>query len=188
MKRLYIKTSDEWRKWLTKNHKKVVEVWLIFYKKETGKPSINYDAAVEEALCFGWIDSLVKKIDEERYARKFTPRKDRSVWSESNKKRVKKVIKEGKMTEYGLVKIKAAKNSGKWYEDERSEVSFTMPPLFCEALKRNKKANENFEKLSPSHRGHYIGWIAIAKKKETVEKRIKKSVKMLKQGKKLGLK
>jgi len=188
MNHLYLKNGNEWRKWLAKNHNKVGEVWLIFYKKGTGKPSIDYEAAVEEALCFGWIDSLVKKINEERYARKFTPRKDKSVWSQSNKKRVKKIIKEGRMTEYGIEKIKAAKKSGKWYENDRPDVSFTLPPLFSEALKKNKKAKDNFEKLSPSHRKHYIGWIATAKKKETIENRIKESIKMLKQEKKLGLK
>jgi len=188
MKRLYIKTSDDWRKWLKKNHKKVVEVWLIFYKKETGKPSIDYEAAVEEALCFGWIDSIIKKIDEERYARKFTPRKDNSVWSESNKKRVKKVIKEGRITDYGLMKIKAAKNSGKWYEDLKPNISFNMPTDFEKALDKNKNAKENFEKLSPSHRRQYIGWIATAKREYTIEKRIEESIKMLKQGMKLGLK
>lgn len=188
MKRLYVKTKTEWRKWLQKNHDKVEEEWLIFYKKGTGKPSIDYEVAVEEALCFGWIDSLVKRIDEEKYARKFTPRKDKSVWSESNKKRVKKVIKEGRMTEYGLKKIKAAKKSGKWYEDDQPNYSFTMHPLFSEALKKNNKAKKIFEKLSPSQRKHFIGWIAAAKKQETVEKRIEKSIKTLKQGKKLGLK
>ncbi len=144
MKRLYIKTRTEWRKWLTKNHNKVEEVWLIFYKKGTGKPSIEYETAVEEALCFGWIDSLVNKIDKQRYARKFTPRKNNSVWSESNKKRVRKVIKEGRMTEYGLNKVKAAKKSGKWYEADKPDISFTMHPLLREALKKNKKAKDNF--------------------------------------------
>ena len=188
MNQLYIKAKSEWRKWLQKNHNKVNEVWLIFYKKETGKLSIDYEAAVEEALCFGWIDSLVKKIDEERYARKFTPRKDNSVWSESNKKRVKKVIKEGRMSEYGIEKIKAAKKSGKWYEDQRPEVSFTMSPLFSEALNKNKKAKENFEKLSPSNRKYYIGWITNAKREDTIKRRIEDSIKILQQGKKLGLK
>ncbi len=188
MNQLYVKSGTEWRKWLTKNHNKVVEVWLIFYKKETGKPSIDYEAAVEEALCFGWIDSLVKKIDEERYARKFTPRKDKSVWSAFNKERVKKVIKEGRMTENGLKKIKAAKKSGKWYEDEQANYLFTMHPMFSEALKINKKAKENFEKLSPSHRKHYMGWIVTAKREDAIKRRIEESIKILKQGKKLGLK
>ena len=174
MKQLYIKTRTEWRKWLTKNHDKVEELWLIFYKKGTGKPSIDYEVAVEEALCFGWIDSIIKKIDEERYVRKFTPRKDNSVWSESNKKRVKKVIKEGRMTEYGLMKIKAAKKSGKWYEDLKPDISFNIPA--------------DFEKLSLTHRKHYIEWIVTAKREKTIQKRIEESIKMLKQGKKLGLK
>ena len=188
MKRLYIKTRTEWRKWLTKYHNKVKEVWLIFYKKGTGKPSIDYEAAVEEALCFGWIDSLVRKIDEERYVRKFTPRKDKSVWSELNKKRIKKIIVEGRMTEFGMGKIIAAKKSGKWYEDDRPDISLTMPPLFRGALNKNKKAKENFDKLSPSQRKNYIGWIATAKREETIEKRIEESIKMLKQAKKLGMK
>ena len=188
MKRLYVKSGTEWRKWLQKNHNKVVEVWLIFYKKETGKPSIDYETAVEEALCFGWIDSLVKKIDEQRYSRKFTPRKDNSVWSESNKKRVKKVIKEGGMTEYGLNKVKAAKKSGKWYEDASPDISFNIPTDFEKALKKNNKAKENFKKLSPTHKKYYIGWIATAKREKTIEKRIEESIKMLNQGKKLGLK
>ncbi len=178
----------EWRKWLTKSHNKVDELWLIFYKKETGKPSIDYEDAVEEALCFGWIDSIIKKIDEERYVRKFTPRKDKSVWSESNKKRVKKVIKEGRMTEYGLSKIKAAKKSGKWYEDLKPDISFNMPTDFEKTLRKNKKAKDNFQKLSPSHRKDYIGWIVTAKREKTIQKRIEESIKMLKQGKKLRLK
>jgi uncharacterized protein YdeI (YjbR/CyaY-like superfamily) len=185
---LYLKTSNEWRKWLRQNNNRVEEVWLIFYKKETEKPSIDYETAVEEALCFGWIDSLVKKLDEERFIRKFTPRKAKSVWSASNKKRVRKVIKEGRMTEHGIEKIKAAKKSGKWYEDDKPEISFTMHPLFSEALKKNKKAKENFEKLSPSNRKKYIGWIVTAKKQETIEIRIEESIKLLKKEKKLGMK
>ena len=176
MKQLYIRTRTEWRKWLTKNHNKIEEVWLIFFKKETGKPSIDYEITVEEALCYGWIDSLVKKIDEERYARKFTPRKDNSIWSVLNKKRIKKVIKEGRMTEYGLNKVKAAKKSGKWYEDVRPDISLNIPTDFEKALKKNKKAKENFEKLSPTHRKYYIGWIATAKREETIEKRIEESI------------
>ena len=82
---LYFKTSDEWRQWLKSHHDKENEVWLIFYKKGTGKPSMEYEASVEEALCFGWIDSIIKKINDEIYVRKFTPRKDNSLWSELNK-------------------------------------------------------------------------------------------------------
>jgi len=188
MNQLYVKSGMEWRKWLTKSHNKVDELWLIFYKRGTGKPSIDYEVAVEEALCFGWIDSIIKKIDEERYARKFTPRKDKSVWSESNKKRVKKVIKEGRMTECGLMKIKAAKKSGKWYEELKPDISFNIPADFEKALKKNKKAKDNFDKITLSHKKRYYMWINLARKKETKEKRIKESIKMLGQEKKLGLK
>lgn len=186
---LYLTNQKEWKKWLTKNHNTVKEVWLIFYKKGTGKPSIDYEIAVEEALCFGWIDSLVKKIDTQRYARKFTPRKDNSVWSELNKNRVKKVIKEGRMTEFGMEKITAAKKSGAWNKKIKvPEISEAIPEDFVTALKKNKSAKDNFDKIPPSHKKRYYMWINQAKKKETKEKRIKEAVNLLKQGSKLGMK
>jgi len=189
MKRLYVKTKTEWRKWLQKNYDKVGEEWLIFYKKGTGKPSIDYEVAVEEALCFGWIDSLVKRIDEEKYARKFTPRKDKSVWSESNKKRVKKVIKEGRMTEFGMEKITAAKKSGAWNKKiEAPKISYEVPKDFISVLNKNKKAKNNFDKFSPSDKKRYYMWINIAKKNETRKKRIKESILFLLKEEKLGMK
>jgi uncharacterized protein YdeI (YjbR/CyaY-like superfamily) len=103
---LYVTTRDEWRAWLAEHHDTEKEVWLVSYKKHTGRPQIPYDDAVEEALCFGWIDSLVKTIDDERFAQKFTPRKEKSNWSESNKGRVRKLVREGRMTEAGLATAK----------------------------------------------------------------------------------
>ena len=94
MNQVYFKDRKEWREWLSKNHNIEAGIWLVYYKKETGRTSIEYDDSVEEALCFGWIDSIIKKIDEEKYVRKFTPRKPNSRWSESNKRRVEKMIKE----------------------------------------------------------------------------------------------
>ncbi|OGK25341.1 hypothetical protein A3C25_06180 [Candidatus Roizmanbacteria bacterium RIFCSPHIGHO2_02_FULL_38_11] len=102
-KTLYIKNREEWRRWLEKNHKKEPEIWLVYYKKHTKKSSIPYNDAVEEALCFGWIDSTVKGIDGEKYAQRFSPRKPKSNWSEPNKERIERLIKEGKMTPAGLV-------------------------------------------------------------------------------------
>ncbi|MGB2982026.1 MAG: hypothetical protein WBC77_12350, partial [Candidatus Zixiibacteriota bacterium] len=102
-KTLYVTNRDDWRAWLRKNHSSQKEVWLIYYKKHTGKPRIPYDDAVEEALCYGWIDSTIKRIDEEKYAQKFTPRSEKSNWSELNKRRAKKMIREGRMTQAGLV-------------------------------------------------------------------------------------
>jgi len=160
---------------------------LVFYKKETAKPTIAYDAAVEEALCFGWIDGIVKKIDDARYARKFTPRRNSSGWSALNKKRAAKMIRQGKMTESGLAKINAAKKSGLWDKDPRPEISFDMPPELARALAGNRKVKESFEQLAPSYRRHYIAWIAVAKRPETKKRRIAESITLLEQGKKLGL-
>jgi uncharacterized protein YdeI (YjbR/CyaY-like superfamily) len=189
MKLLYVNTKNEWRRWLQKNHCNVNELWLIFYKKETGKPTLNYGDAVEEALCFGWIDSIVKKINEEKYVRKFTPRKKSSVWSELNKKRVKKLIKDGRMTEFGLEKITAAKKSGTWNKKtEPPKVSCDVPKDFMSALNKNRKAKSNFEKFSPSDKKRYYMWINIAKKKETKDRRIKESIELLSKNKELGLK
>jgi uncharacterized protein YdeI (YjbR/CyaY-like superfamily) len=102
---VYAKSSAEWRNWLEINHKIQNEVWLIFYKASTGIPSISYDDALDEALCFGWIDSLIQKIDEEKYARKFTLRKNTRKWSDLNKRRIEKLMQEGRMTQFGLAKI-----------------------------------------------------------------------------------
>ena len=188
MKQLYVTNRDEWRDWLSENHAAKAGIWLVFYKKETSRPTIAYETAVEEALCFGWIDSIIKKIDAARYARKFTPRSDKSKWSQLNKKRANKMIKQGRMTEVGLTKIKAAKKTGLWDKDDRPQISLEIPPEFAKSLARNKKAKESFDKLAPSYRKHYLGWITFAKKPETKKRRIAESIALLEQGKKLGLK
>ena len=187
MKQLYVADREQWRDWLSQRHATEAGIWLVFYKKETSKPTMAYEDAVEEALCFGWIDGVIKKIDDEKYVRKFTPRKDKSKWSQLNKKRVNKMIKQGRMTKVGLAKIKAAKKSGLWNQDPRSQISFEIPPEFTKALARNKKAKKNFDKLAPTYRKHYIGWIVIAKRPETKERRIAESIALLEKGEKLGL-
>ena len=132
-----------------------------------------------------WLD---RQYDEEKYVRKFTPRKDKSYWSELNKKRARKMIKEGRMTAAGLEKIEAAKKTGLWGQTGRPQISFDMPSEFARALDKNKKAKENFDTLAPSYRKHYIGWIQAAKRDETKEKRIRESIFLLAKGKRLGLK
>jgi uncharacterized protein YdeI (YjbR/CyaY-like superfamily) len=188
MKQLCLANREQWRRWLSRHHATQTGIWLVFYKKQTGKPTITYGAAVEEALCFGWIDGIIKKIDEARYARKFTPRRESSRWSALNKKRAAKMIRQGKMTEAGLAKINAAKKSGLWDKDPRPAISFEVPPELAEALARNKKARETFEKLAPSHRRRYIAWIAVAKRQETKKRRVAESIALLEKGRKLGLK
>ena len=156
------------------------EIGLIFFKRHSGIPTLLYNAAVEDAICFGWIDSIVKKIDEERYSQKFTPRKDKSSWSELNKKRVKKLIKQGLMTEVGMAKIRAAKKSGEWDKIPSQRDFPDMPAELKKALDRNKLAKDNFDNLAPSYRRQFVGWVAAAKRSETRESRIKEAIGLLK--------
>ena len=188
MEQIYFPDRDKWRDWLSENHAASSGIWMVFYKKATSKLTIEYEAAVEEALCFGWIDSIIKKIDEQKYVRKFTPRKDKSVWSALNKKRVTKMIKDGRMTEAGLAKIKAAKKNGSWNRDGKAPRSIEIPPEFAKTLAGNKKARKNFEKLAPTYRRHYLGWIINAKRPETRKRRIDESITLLEKGEKLGMK
>jgi uncharacterized protein YdeI (YjbR/CyaY-like superfamily) len=188
MKKIEIKNRAAWRLWLEANHDREKEIWLVYYKKESGKPCVDYHASVEEALCYGWVDSLIKKLDETKYARKFTPRKASSQWSTSNKRRVGQLIKAGLMTEHGLQKVEAAKRSGKWDNPElKPRLTFEMPEEFAKALSENKQAIETFSTLAPTYQNQYLGWIEVAKRPETRERRIKESVRLLADGKKLGL-
>ena len=189
MKQIDLSTRGQWRRWLAENHDQEKKgIWLVFNKKATGKPSLEYEESVEEALCFGWIDSIIKRIDDDKYCRKFTPRKEGSRWSNTNKKRVGKIIKEGKMTEWGLAKIEAAKRSGSWKMEPRPVIKMDVPPELSEALARNRKAKDFFEKLAPTYQKHFIGWIVVAKRPETRAKRLKESLALLASGEKLGLK
>lgn len=116
---LRMTTAKEWRAWLQANHAVEKEVWLIFYKKHTGISGVTFEEATEEALSFGWVDSIMKRIDEEKYALRYTPRRKGSIWSEGNKRRVANLIEQGRMTEAGLAKIDEAKQSGEWDKTNR---------------------------------------------------------------------
>ncbi len=189
MKTVEVKNRAEWRAWLSANHDKETEVWLIYYKKETGIAFVDYEASVEEALCYGWVDSIIKKLDETKYARKFTPRKDDSKWSPSNKKRVEKLIREGLMTEHGMQKVEAAKRSGRWDNPaHKPGLTFEMHPEFDKTLKDNKKAKETFDKLAPTYQKQYLGWIEVAKRPETREKRIQRIDSLVGSREKTGVK
>jgi uncharacterized protein YdeI (YjbR/CyaY-like superfamily) len=190
MKTLDCETPEAWRDWLKNRHCDEKEIWLVFHKGSEGKRLLDYDAALDEALCCGWIDSLIKKINERTYARKFTPRNEISKWSEINKKRVERLTEECRMTEAGLAVVRAAKANGCWDKPDRPprvEVD-KMPKEFEEALGQNRIASANFEKLAQSHRRRYVLWIAMAKRPETRHKRIREAVALLEKGKPLGLK
>ena len=181
-KTLYVTSREEWRAWLKKHYKSETEIWLIYYKKHSGRPRISYDEAVEEALCFGWIDSIVKKMDDEKFAQKFTPRRDSSRWSDLNKERLRKVIREGRMTKAGLAKVDLAM-LGDEAQAKQSTGDADIPHFVKQALKANAKAWANFRSLSPSRRSAYVRLIMDAKKEETRERRVREAIALLEQSK-----
>jgi uncharacterized protein YdeI (YjbR/CyaY-like superfamily) len=190
---VYISKRAEWREWLKKNHAKESVIWLIHYKKHTGKPSLAYNEAVEEALCWGWIDSLIRRLDEDRYMQKYTPRKPKSTWSKHNVRRVKKMIAEGKMKPAGLELYEYAEKNGLLPDIEEDTVQkinvfSEIPDFIIAELNQNPEAERNFNALAPSYKLQYMGWIMSAKKKETQIRRLKEAIGLLKSGKKPGMK
>lgn len=177
---LYFASRDQWRVWLERNHTREKEVWLIHYKKHTGKSGIAYEDAIEEALCFGWIDGLLQRIDEDRYALRYSPRRKNSIWSETNKRRAKRMVEQGRMTPAGLAKIRQAKESGEWYQAEARE-RLDVPPDLEQALAIDKHAGEKFKELTPSRKKQFLYWIASAKKEETRRRRIEELLQMMKE-------
>jgi uncharacterized protein YdeI (YjbR/CyaY-like superfamily) len=178
-------TRKEWRDWLAKNHAKYAGIWFVYYKKQTGKPRVSYDEAVEEALCFGWIDSLPRKIDDERSKLLFTPRKPKSVWSKLNKTRIEKLIGNGLMTEVGLAKIEAAKANGSWNILNDSD-NRKIPADLAKAFEANKIAAKNFAAFSDAVKRVILSWIFSAKRDETRAARIEKTVAMAAQNKRVN--
>lgn len=184
---IFLPTSEDWRAWLEANHQAEKGIWLIYYKKHTGKPRVPYNEAVEEALCFGWIDSTVKRIDDERYMQQFTPRKPKSNWSHSNKKRVEKLIQEGKMTNAGMRLVEIAKQNGKWDEQTEAQKIFTFSEELLSLLQSNLKAFAQYLSLPPSHQKQYTQWVMSAKKPETQERRMKEMIRILESGEKIKI-
>ena len=164
--------QKEWRNWLEKNHSSEKEVWIVIQKKKSGKKGLRYQEAVEEAICFGWIDSKMQSIDAERFRQRFSPRKKNSIWSKKNKETAEKMIQAKKMKTAGIEAINIAKQNGKWDNAYSSKMVPTIPKDLENALKKNKFAWENFNSFSNSTKLQYIYWIKNAKKDETRQKRI----------------
>jgi uncharacterized protein YdeI (YjbR/CyaY-like superfamily) len=183
---IYAANRTEWRAWLEQHHATETEVWLVYYKVGTGKPGVTYEDSVQEALCFGWVDSNVQKIDEEKYVRRFTPRRADSKWAESNQHRVAKLIKEGRMTKAGLATVDFSLPEADARRPKRPQLS--LPGWLKTGLMFSPKAWENFNRLPPSHRRAYIAWISDAKKEETRQRRIQESIERLEKKERLGLK
>ena len=165
-KTLYITNRAEWRAWLAKNGKTSREIWLVYYKKGSEKSRIPYEDAVEEAICFGWIDGKIKKIDEDRYVQRFSMRRPESRWSSLNIRRAEKMIAEGKMTESGR-KV--------FHPERRRDATMfpkVLPERLAERFKAERAAWSNFNTFPPSYQRLTIAWVASAKKEETQNKRL----------------
>jgi uncharacterized protein YdeI (YjbR/CyaY-like superfamily) len=171
------KTCAEWRAWLSKNHTRDEGVWLITYKKNTGKPRVDYDEAVEEALCFGWVDSKPNKLDDERSMLYFAPRKGGTGWSKPNKERVERLIAAGLMMPAGLAKVDAAKKDGTWSALDAVEA-LEVPDDLAKALAALPNANAYWEAFPRSVKRGILEWILNAKKPETRAKRVEETARL----------
>lgn len=182
-----MRTRAAWRRWLQRHHATHRGVWFVHYNQASGERSVSYDDCVEEALCWGWIDSTIRKLDAARYAHLLTPRNNPANWSELNKQRMQKMIAAGLMTPAGLAV----------YRPElappgrvRPDLPVAMPEFFERALARreNAAARRNFEALARTYRRQYIDWLASAKRDETRARRLAEALRLLAAGKKLGMK
>lgn len=167
----YPKAADEWRNWLIENHTRENGIWVIQYNKKSGKPSVSWSDAVDEALCFGWIDSLKKKLDDESSIQYFGKRKSKSTWSKINKLKIEKLTSENRMSQAGLDIIKLAKENGSWEILDSVEELLIPEDLMLE-LSARENATEFFHSLSKSVRKMMLQWIVLAKRTETRQKRI----------------
>jgi len=175
-KTLYVINRQTWRAWLAENYDKEKEIWLIYPKKVSGKPRILYNDAVEEALCFGWIDSTAKRIDDDSYAQRFSPRNPKSPYSEANKARLRKLVKEGLV----IPSVKAA------IQDIVSE-EFVVPLDILDAIKANKVAWENFQKFSLQYQRIRVAYVEGARDRpDEFKKRLNNLLKLTEKNKQFG--
>jgi len=175
-------TPSAWRQWLEAHHGQAQGVWLTVFKKRSPPGSLRYEEAVEEALCFGWIDGQLQTLNASRFLIWFSPRKPNSIWAESNKRRVLKLMRQGRMRPPGLAKVRQAKRSGQWRAATEREDPQVIPPEVTRALARHKGALARFRSLPPSHRKMFLYWIASAKREETKRRRTDQLVTFLVNG------
>jgi uncharacterized protein YdeI (YjbR/CyaY-like superfamily) len=185
---LEVKDRAAWRAWLRRHHRTSPGVWFVFHKRSSGRSGLSYEDAVEEALCHGWIDSLVKRLDETRYLQKFTPRRPGSSWSEPNIRRVRRLARAGLMTPAGLAVFDPSNRAAPAAVTAGAPAPETPPPFVRKALKGNPEARRNFEALPPSHRRLYVRWVCAARREETRLRRLAEMLERLARGEKLGMK
>lgn len=182
---LSFKSQKDWSSWLAKNHVKSSGVWLRLFKKDSGVASVTYAEALDEALCYGWIDGQLDRYDEKSWLRKFTPRRPKSVWSKRNIDHVNRLVQAGKMKPAGLQEVEAAKADGRWGRAYDSPSAMQVPDDFLKKLSRDKKAKAFFETLNKANT-YAIAWrLQTAKKPETRAKRMQALLEMLRRGEKI---
>lgn len=181
-KTLYVTNRQAWRSWLAKHHRTAQEIWLIYYRKETGKPRIAYNAAVEEALCYGWIDSTAKKLDNERFAQRFSPRRKTSVLSQMNRERIRALIAHKKMTKAGLAAVAHVFNHNK------KEGRLVIPPAMLKALRADKQTWANFRKFPDRYRRIRVAYVANQRRhsEAAYQRALKHFIKMTARNKRFG--
>jgi uncharacterized protein YdeI (YjbR/CyaY-like superfamily) len=182
---LYVTNRRQWRTWLARHHKTASEIWLIYYKKHSGKPRIPYNDAVEEALCYGWIDSLTKPMDEYRWAQRFSPRRPSSRLSEMNRERVRRLIAARRMTKAGLERIAHVFDHKK---DTKRNLKWRIPPDILMAIKRDRRTWQHFRTFSESYKRIRVGWIDAARRRpEAFRQRLRHFLKMTALNKRFGM-
>ena len=179
LKVISFKSANAFEKWLAKNHNKVNDILLRFFKKDSGKKTITYKEAVDESLCYGWIDGRADKFDDESWIQRFTPRRAKSIWSKRNTDNIERLTLLGKMKPSGLCEVEKAKADGRWVKAYDSPKDMQIPDDFMKQHIKNKKAKAFFTTLNKTNK-YAIGWrLQTAKKPETKERRIKAIIEML---------
>jgi uncharacterized protein YdeI (YjbR/CyaY-like superfamily) len=183
---LHCQDRDEWRRWLQDHHTLEKEAWLAVLKNKTPRPGVYYEEAVEEAVCFGWIDGLARSAAPGYYHQRFSPRKPGSVWSVSNQQRVERLLAQGKMTEAGMARVREAQENGQWQAAiQRQDVS-SLPDDLRQALEANPAAQANFAKYPASQVKQFLYWLSSAKTEATRQKRLRQIVEMAANNQRLG--
>ena len=178
-------TRQKWREWLERNHSKSTGIFLRIFKKDSGKKTVTHLEALDEALCFGWIDGVRKSYDDESFLQKFTPRQKRSIWSKRNQENVARLIKEQRMTDAGIAEVERAKNDGRWDRAYDSPKDMKVPSDFLKELKKNKAAYKFFKELTKVNHFAIAFRLHNAKRPETRERRMKDFLERLANGEKI---
>lgn len=184
-RRIQPKTRTEWRRWLTSNHDTCDGVELVQWRTSTGRPRLSYEDIVEEALCFGWIDSRYQRIDDQRSSIIMTPRREKSIWAKSNKERVARLIEQGQMTDAGLRAIEVAKRNGAWTMLDDVEA-LVVPDDLASALAADRRAEQHFKNFPPSAKKQILYWIKSARRRDTRERRIAETARLAANGRRPG--